>query len=143
MAACAYRFPSGSPRSSWGMTRVGVLRGSNRPSAAGGDHHVALDQKIPVYITYFTLRVNDDGSFTTFNDIYRYDTRMDAALNGKGYLPDPWASDERWPTTRVGGRCLTCAIVCNQAAGRSDFSVTSGAAFFPAHREVAVTAFRD
>ena len=61
---------------------------------AGDEYRVALDQKIPVYITYFTLRVNDDGSFTTFNDIYRHDARMNAALNGKGYGPDPWAEDE-------------------------------------------------
>ena len=33
---------------------------------AGDDNHVALDLKIPVYITYFTLRVNDDGSISTF-----------------------------------------------------------------------------
>jgi L,D-transpeptidase YcbB len=72
----------------WSSARVESTFG------AGGDYHVALDQKIPVYITYFTLRINDDGSFTTFNDIYRYDARMDAALNGKGYAPDPWASDE-------------------------------------------------
>ena len=76
------------------MTRVGVLRGVELTFDAGGDYHVALDQKIPVYITYFTLRVNDDGPFTTFNDIYRYDARIDAALNGKGYLSDPWATDE-------------------------------------------------
>jgi hypothetical protein len=85
------------------MTRVGVLRGSNRPSMRGGDYHIALDQKIPVYITYFTLRVNDDGSFTTFNDIYRYDARMDAALNGKGYLPDPWATDEEMADNQSWG----------------------------------------
>ena len=60
---------------------------------AGDDHHVALDQEIPVYITYFTLRVNDDGSLTTFNDIYRHDARMNAALNRKGYMPDPWAQE--------------------------------------------------
>ena len=60
---------------------------------AGGDNHIALDQKIPVYITYFTLRINDDGSFTTFNDIYRHDAKMNAALNGKGYVPDPWAQE--------------------------------------------------
>src|SRR5262249_11689724 len=29
---------------------------------AGADYHVALDRKIPVYITYFTVKVNDDGS---------------------------------------------------------------------------------
>ena len=70
---------------------------------AGGDYHVALDQKIPVYITYFTLRVNDDGSFTTFNDIYRYDARIDAALNGKGYLSDPWATDEEMADNQSWG----------------------------------------
>ena len=59
---------------------------------AGDDNHVALDQKIPVYITYFTLRVNDDGSISTFNDIYGHDARMTAALSGK-YIPDTW-SDE-------------------------------------------------
>lgn len=61
---------------------------------AGGDIHVALDQKIPVYITYFTLRVNDDGSMSTFNDLYGHDARMNAALSGKGYVPDAWAQDE-------------------------------------------------
>jgi murein L,D-transpeptidase YcbB/YkuD len=70
---------------------------------AGGDYHVALDQKIPVYITYFTLRVNDDSSFTTFNDIYRYDARIDAALNGKGYLSDPWATDEEMADNQSWG----------------------------------------
>jgi len=61
---------------------------------AGGDNHVALDQKIPVYLTYFTLRVNDDGSISTFNDLYGHDARMNAALSGKGYVPDAWAQDE-------------------------------------------------
>src|SRR6516164_4531197 len=53
---------------------------------AGADFHVALDRKIPVYITYFTVKVNDDGSLSTFNDIYGHDARMIAALNGK-YVP--------------------------------------------------------
>ena len=59
---------------------------------AGDDNHLALDQHIPVYITYFTLRVNEDGSISTFNDIYGHDSRMTAALSGK-YIPDTW-SDE-------------------------------------------------
>jgi L,D-transpeptidase YcbB len=61
---------------------------------AGGDNHIALDQKIPVYVTYFTLRVNDDGSISTFNDIYGHDARMNAALSGKGYVPDNSYQDE-------------------------------------------------
>jgi len=60
---------------------------------AGGDNHVALDHKIPVYITYFTVKVNDDGSLSTFNDIYGHDSRMIAALNGK-YVPNQQASDD-------------------------------------------------
>ncbi|MBC8020369.1 MAG: L,D-transpeptidase family protein [Methyloceanibacter sp.] len=53
---------------------------------AGDDNHIALDQKIPVYITYFTLRVNEDGSFSSFNDLYGHDARMSAAIDGKGYI---------------------------------------------------------
>ena len=61
---------------------------------AGGDNHVALDRKIPVYITYFTMRVNDDGSISTFNDIYGHDARMNAALSGKGYYADEAVASE-------------------------------------------------
>jgi L,D-transpeptidase YcbB len=46
----------------------------------GYDQHVALQQKIPVYITYFTVWVNDDGSISTFDDLYGHDARMAAAL---------------------------------------------------------------
>ena len=106
---------------------------------AGGDYHVALDQKIPVYITYFTLRVNDDGSFTTFNDIYRYDARMDAALNGKGYLSDPWATDEEMADNQSWGtvpnmryRMQPAATGRSQAAtGRSDSSRCLGGSLLP------------
>jgi murein L,D-transpeptidase YcbB/YkuD len=46
----------------------------------GYDQHVALRQKIPVYINYFTLRVNEDGSISTFRDLYGHDARIAAAL---------------------------------------------------------------
>jgi L,D-transpeptidase YcbB len=46
----------------------------------GYDQHIALNQTIPVYITYFTLWVNDDGSISTFGDVYGHDARMAAAL---------------------------------------------------------------
>ena len=47
------------------------------------DNHVQLKTHIPVYITYFTIKVNDDGTVSTYNDIYGHDARMTAALNGK------------------------------------------------------------
>jgi murein L,D-transpeptidase YcbB/YkuD len=68
-----------------------------------GDNHIMLDQKIPVYVTYFTLRVNEDGSLSSFNDIYGHDARMAAVLEGRGYTPDPYYSDDtlaanqQWP----------------------------------------------
>ena len=46
----------------------------------GYDQHIALRQKIPVYITYFTLKINADGSVSTYGDIYGHDARMAAAL---------------------------------------------------------------
>jgi len=53
------------------------------------DQHIALHQKIPVYVNYFTLRVNEDGSITTFNDLYGHDARMGAALKLGGAMPPP------------------------------------------------------
>jgi L,D-transpeptidase YcbB len=48
--------------------------------AGGYDSHVALRQRIPVYVTYFTLTVNEDGSTSNYGDIYGHDARMAAAL---------------------------------------------------------------
>jgi murein L,D-transpeptidase YcbB/YkuD len=53
------------------------------------DQHIALRQKIPVYVNYFTLRVNEDGSISTFNDLYGHDARMAAALKFGGAMPPP------------------------------------------------------
>jgi len=78
----------------WTQERVtSAFRGS-------GDNHVALEQKIPVYISYFTLRVNDDGSISTFRDIYGHDARMVAALNGKNVGFDTPTNDNRVAATQ-------------------------------------------
>jgi murein L,D-transpeptidase YcbB/YkuD len=46
----------------------------------GYDQQVPLRQKVPVYITYFTLKVNPDGSVSSYGDLYGHDARMAAAL---------------------------------------------------------------
>jgi L,D-transpeptidase YcbB len=56
--------------------------------AKGYDQHVTLKQKIPVHITYFTLWVNDDGSISSFGDIYGHDARMAEALFGEKVVRD-------------------------------------------------------
>ncbi|MCI0624371.1 MAG: L,D-transpeptidase family protein, partial [Acidobacteria bacterium] len=48
----------------------------------GYDQHVPLSHTIPVHITYFTLWVNDDGSISSFGDLYGHDARMAEALFG-------------------------------------------------------------
>jgi murein L,D-transpeptidase YcbB/YkuD len=58
----------------WTASRVAAAMQS------GYDQHVALKETIPAYVTYFTLWVNDDGSTSTFPDIYGHDARMAAAL---------------------------------------------------------------
>jgi murein L,D-transpeptidase YcbB/YkuD len=73
------------------------------------DNQITLDQKIPVYITYFTIRVNDDGSFATFNDLYGHDARMAAAIDGRSYAPDGFsdeavASNQSWGAPPPGRR---------------------------------------
>jgi hypothetical protein len=57
------------------------------------------------------LRVNEDGTFTSFNDLYGHDSRMTAALEGRGYQSDPvyeeeqvFAGEWRQNQRRVGGR---------------------------------------
>ncbi len=72
----------------WGRAQLdSVWHGSD-------DNQVMLDQKIPVYVTYFTLRVNEDGSFSSFNDLYGHDARMLSALDGKSYAPDAFGDAE-------------------------------------------------
>jgi murein L,D-transpeptidase YcbB/YkuD len=68
-----------------GWTAAGVASAIRN----GYDQHVALKQKIPVHITYFTLWVNEDGSISTFNDVYGHDARMAAALFGENPASAP------------------------------------------------------
>jgi len=46
------------------------------------NQHTGLKQHVPVYMTYFTLWVNEDGSMKTFGDLYGHDRRMGPALFG-------------------------------------------------------------
>ena len=54
-------------------------------AAVGGmdDNKIVLNQHVPVYITYFTAMVDEDGAFSQLRDIYGHDRRITAALNGQ------------------------------------------------------------
>jgi L,D-transpeptidase YcbB len=47
----------------------------------GYDQEVPLRRRVPVHITYFTLKVNADGSLSSYGDIYGHDALMAAALH--------------------------------------------------------------
>ncbi len=48
---------------------------------SGGE--VALDKAVPVYLAYFTARVDDDGKLRTYADLYGSDSRLMSALAGR------------------------------------------------------------
>ena len=52
---------------------------------------IDIKNRIPVYMTYFTAVVDENGSLKQFRDLYGHDRRMVAALNGRAIpagLPD-------------------------------------------------------
>ena len=48
--------------------------------ASGEYTRVAFTQKLPAYITYFTMATNIDGEMATFDDIYERDDAVLAAF---------------------------------------------------------------
>ena len=58
----------------WSAEKVGELY--------QGGNSITLDKPIPVYLVYFTARVEDDGHLATFADIYGNDARVMSALRG-------------------------------------------------------------
>ena len=59
----------------WGSEKIGGMMN-------GATNDVALSKPVPVYLTYFTARVNSDGKLETYSDIYGHDSRLMQALEG-------------------------------------------------------------
>ena len=51
-----------------------------RAYAGGSNRHVALNNKIPVHLTYFTVWVGENGKIRSFSDPYGHDNRMASKL---------------------------------------------------------------
>ena len=82
------RLHAGAKPGAAGNHSVAAGPGLERPEGASAigatpDYQVPLRQKIPVYITYFTLKVDDDGSIATFRDLYGHDARMASVMFGE------------------------------------------------------------
>lgn len=60
----------------WSAEKVGGLY-------SGGTRDITLDKPVPVYLTYFTVSVDENGKLQKFGDIYGHDDRITSALQGR------------------------------------------------------------
>jgi len=79
----------------WDASRVNAAMHGNIDS-----NKILLKQHIPVYLTYFTARVEEDGKLAQFRDLYGHDRRMTAALSGGAVPYGPPGSEEVAETTQ-------------------------------------------
>jgi L,D-transpeptidase YcbB len=82
---------------------------------------VVLKQPVPVYVTYFTAQVNDDGNLTQFRDIYGHDRRIIAALSGNAVPYGLPGSEEVVAETQ--------RPVARRRGGNADFNAITRALF--------------
>lgn len=59
-----------------------INRGTLEASFGPRERWFNMEVKVPVYLTYFTLRVDSAGSLRSFADIYGHDKKIAAALLG-------------------------------------------------------------
>ncbi len=62
----------------WSPDQVHETQQSNEDEVA-----VKIDKPIPVHVSYFTTRVAEDGTETSFKDVYGHEQRLKLALAGK------------------------------------------------------------
>ena len=64
----------------WGRDRIDQI------AASGIDNNrIYLEEKIPVHVTYFTARANQDGEIELTNDIYGHEKLIQKGLDGKAH----------------------------------------------------------
>ena len=86
---------------------------------------ILLKQTIPVYTTYFTAVVDEDGSLKQYRDLYGHDRRMVAALNGR---PVPYGLPDNQAVTAQNERRVIRRSQ-RRGNGGGDFNALSRALF--------------
>ena len=81
MVVCVSRTPWSSQTR---YLRTSLQLSARRLEAAFGpkEKWFNLEVKVPVFLTYFTVRADGDGTLRSFDDIYGHDKRIIAALEG-------------------------------------------------------------
>ena len=72
----------------WSAARVREMM------AKGGNVEVTLTKQIPVHISYFTVVAAEDGTVSSFSDLYGHDRRVSAALSGRPLPLEPSQSPD-------------------------------------------------
>lgn len=101
----------------WDASRVNAAMHGNIDS-----NKILLKQHIPVYLTYFTAKVEEDGKLTQFRDLYGHDRRMIAALSGDAVPYGLPGSEEVAQTTQR-------PVVRQRRGGNGDFEAITRALF--------------
>jgi L,D-transpeptidase YcbB len=102
----------------WDASRVNAAMHGNIDS-----NKILLKQHIPVYLTYFTAQVEEDGKLTQFRDLYGHDRRMIAALSGDAVPYGLPGSEEVAQTTQQR------PVVRQRRGGNGDFEAITRALF--------------
>jgi murein L,D-transpeptidase YcbB/YkuD len=79
----------------------------DRMVASGEEQWVPLDEKLPVYILYFTAWADEDGTVSFYDDVYRRDAQVkryaSESLEGDGLSPPSAARPLRTALDGSGG----------------------------------------
>ncbi len=65
----------------WGRSKINAL-----VSSGPKNNQIALSEKIPVHIAYFTASIDDRGKLSLFKDIYGHEKRLQMGLDGRAHL---------------------------------------------------------
>ncbi len=83
----------------------------------GGTTDVTLDKSVPVYVTYFTTMVGDDGKLQLRSDLYGRDQRLASALAGRSVALERIAAEK--PARAKGESTASAAKERRRAPARS------------------------
>lgn len=86
----------------WGRSKIDELADSGV-----NNQQISLNRKIPVHVTYFTARVDEDGEVRLVDDIYGHEKLIQLGFDGKAHtIVKENRSLEKYLGDRVGRRLV-------------------------------------
>lgn len=82
----------------WGQAKI------NEIAKSGVDNRqIRLNKKIPVHVTYFTARANQDGEIELVNDVYGHEKLIQKGFDGRAHtIVKPNRSLDKYLRDRIG-----------------------------------------